>query len=254
MHAAIGHMSGISKDIVPIARRTKFLESFSMPEKKSNLQSEGDESPFVQGLRLVFEERPDLTPARLAVEAGLDNSSIRKLFERSGRGPTLHNAAKIAAVLGLTIDEILARATGRVSGRPTVAIAGKVGAGARVPLVDAFEKGDGPQVECPSGLSPHGVVAVEVSGDSMEPVYSDGDLLFYTRDALGVPDEVLGHRCVCEDADGHAWVKQVKPGRDPGTFDLISLNRGVDPMWGVRLKWAARVRLHWPAELAVRVE
>jgi hypothetical protein len=245
-------MSCLSKDIIPIAQKTVFLDDFAMPQEKSKSQSDGDEAPFVQGLRRVFDERPDLTPAGVAVGAGLDNSSIRKLFERSGRGPTLHNAAKIAAVLGLTIDEILARATAGVSGRPTVAIAGKVGAGARVPLVDVFEKGDGPQVECPPGLSHHGIVAVEVSGDSMEPLFSNGDLLFYTREALGVPDEVLGHRCVCEDAEGLAWVKQVKPGRDPGTFDLISLNRGVDPMWGVRLKWAARVRLHWPAELAVR--
>ncbi|MEC9432136.1 MAG: S24 family peptidase [Pseudomonadota bacterium] len=134
-----------------------------------------------------------------------------------------------------------------------VSIAGKVGAGAQVPLVDAYEKGDGPQVECPPQLSPHGIVAVEVEGDSMEPVYSQGDLLFYSRDAVGVPDEAIGARCVCEDMDGNAWVKQVKPGREPGTFDLHSINAKVDPMWGVRLKWAARVRLHLPADLAKKV-
>jgi phage repressor protein C with HTH and peptisase S24 domain len=108
-------------------------------------------------------------------------------------------------------------------------------------------------VECPPGLSPHGVVAVEVEGDSMEPVYSAGDLLFYTRDSHeGVPADVIGHRCVCEDADGMGWVKQVKPGDEPGLFHLISLNPGATTMWNVRLKWAARVRLHWPADLVKR--
>ena len=63
---------------------------------------------------------------------------------------------------------------------PTISIAGKVGAGASVPVFDAYAKGDGPQVICPPGLSPSGVVAVEVEGDSMEPVYSAGDLLFYS--------------------------------------------------------------------------
>jgi hypothetical protein len=46
------------------------------------------------------------------------------------------------------------------------------------------------------------------------------------------------------------WVKQVKAGDEPGLFHLISLNPGANTMWNVRLNWAARVRLHWPAELA----
>lgn len=138
-----------------------------------------------------------------------------------------------------------------VEGPPTIAIAGNVGAGARVPVFDVYEKGDGPQVECPPGIAPHGVVAVEVEGDSMEPVYSAGDLLFYSRNGHdSVPDEVVGHKCVCEDTEGMGWVKQVKAGDEPGLFHLISLNPGANTMWNVRLKWAARVRLHWPAEFA----
>ena len=151
----------------------------------------------------------------------------------------------IANILRVTVSELI------IEDRPTIAIAGKVGAGAQVPVFDAYTKGDGPQVECPPGLSPHGVVAVEVVGDSMEPVYSAGDLLLYTRETHdGVPDEVIGHRCVVEDVDGMGWVKQVKAGDEPGLFHLISLNPGANTMWNVRLKWAARVRLHWPAELA----
>ena len=142
---------------------------------------------------------------------------------------------------------------GQPASTRTIAIAGKVGAGAQVPVFDAYEKGDGPQVECPPGLSPHGIVAVEVEGDSMEPVYSAGDLLFYTRNGHDVvPSEDIGYRCVCEDEDGMGWVKQIKPGDEPGIFHLISLNPGASNIWNVRLKWAARVRLHWPAELAKR--
>jgi phage repressor protein C with HTH and peptisase S24 domain len=83
----------------------------------------------------------------------------------------------------------------------------------------------------------------------MEPVYSAGDLLFYSRNGHdSVPSDVIGHRCVCEDADGMGWVKQVKAGDEPGLFHLISLNPTGANMWNVRLKWAARVRLHWPVE------
>ncbi|MFC0160866.1 helix-turn-helix transcriptional regulator [Mameliella alba] len=136
----------------------------------------------------------------------------------------------------------------------TITVAGKVGAGAQVPVFDAYEKGDGPQVAAPPGLPISGIVAVEVEGDSMEPVYSAGDLLFYSRNSHeGVPVEVIGHRCVVEDTEGMGWVKQVKAGDEPGLFHLISLNPGANTMWNVKLKWAARVRLHWPADLVRKV-
>ena len=158
----------------------------------------------------------------------------------------------IANALGVSLKDIFDAAESPAS-HETIAIAGKVGAGARVPVFDAYEKGDGPQVVCPPGLNPHGIVAVEVEGDSMEPVYSAGDLLFYTRHTHeGVPAEALGRRCVCEDQGGDGWVKVVREGRDPGTFDLHSFNDTSPPMYGVPLKWAAPVRLHWPAELVQR--
>ncbi len=154
----------------------------------------------------------------------------------------------ISKVLHIPVSDLI------IEERPTIAIAGKVGAGAQVPLFDAYEKGDGPQVECPRDLSPHGIVAVEVEGDSMEPVYSGGDLLFYSRVSHdGVPAEALGRRCVCEDANGMGWVKVVRAGREAGTFDLHSFNDTSPTMYGVRLKWAAPVRLHWPADMAKKV-
>lgn len=217
------------------------------------LQSQKSEivDPFVAGLRVAFDRDPGLTPAGVAVAAGLDNSTIRKMFENPQRSTRISTATRIAQVLGMTIDDLVSLGAG--ISRPTVSIAGKVGAGARVPLFDAYEKGDGPQVECPAGLSPHGIVAVEIEGDSMEPAFSAGDLLFYSRNVIGIPDEAIGARCVCEDTEGNAWVKQVRRGSTPGLFNLISLNPSADNQHDVRLKWAAKVRLHWPADLARKV-
>lgn len=180
---------------------------------------------------------------RLEISTGLYNG-----LEKGSRRMNETYLEGIANIFGLLVSDLI------VEDRPTIAVAGKVGAGAQVPVFDAYEKGDGPQVECPPGLSPHGVVAVEVEGDSMEPVYSAGDLLFYTRNGHdAVPSDDIGHRCVCEDQDGMGWVKQIKPGDEPGLFHLISLNPGASNIWNVRLKWAARVRLHWPVELAKRI-
>ena len=87
----------------------------------------------------------------------------------------------------------------------------------------------------------------------MTPIYRDGDVLFYSRDTVGVPTEAVGAICVCEDANGDGWVKHVKPGTEPGKFHLISLNPLVDNMFDAALKWAAPVRLAWPRALVERV-
>ncbi|WP_245230971.1 XRE family transcriptional regulator [Parasedimentitalea huanghaiensis] len=189
-----------------------------------------------------------LSMRKLAEKAEVSYEQLKKINQGKTQSTNAEDALRIAAAIGIPLESFMA---GEFEGRPTIAIAGKVGAGAQVPVFDAYEKGDGPQIECPPGLSSHGIVAVEIEGDSMEPIYSAGDLLFYTRnghDAVLTDD--IGYRCVCEDADGMGWVKQIKPGDEPGLFHLISLNPGANNMWNIRLKWAARVRLHWPAELA----
>lgn len=210
------------------------------------------DTDFVRGLDAVMRAR-GLKPAPLSERAGLGASFVRDLFRSKAKSPKLSTALKLADALGMSVEDIIAAGSSAASPR-SVAIAGAVGAGAKVPLFDAYEKGDGPQVEAPPGLSPHGVVAVEIKGGSMEPVYSDGDILFYTRQTeTGVPIEALGRRCVCEDEDGFGWVKIVREGRERGLFDLHSFNDASPPMYGVRLRWAAPVRLHWPSDLAVRL-
>lgn len=212
-----------------------------------------DESEkFLAGLRRIMEAR-NLKDGPLSEAAGLHQSFVRDLKRGKAASPKLSSAVRLSQALNMTVEEVMNWADGIPAETPTISIAGKVGAGAQVPVFDAYPKGGGPQVECPTDLSPHGIVAVEVEGDSMEPVYSAGDLLFYSRDGYGsVPSDIIGHRCVCEDESGMGWVKQVKAGDEPGLFHLISLNPGANNIWNVRLAWAARVLLHWPADLAVR--
>ena len=165
------------------------------------------------------------------------------------KSPSIDVLSALANALGVRIGELFDDA------KP-IAVAGKVGAGAKVPLSDVYEKGDGLYyVACPADL-PHDihVVAVEVEGDSMVPVYQDGDILFYSRDVMGVPNEAIGRICVCEDTSGDVWVKHIRPGSEPGKFHLISVNPLIDNMFDRELKWAAPVRLHWPHDLVEKME
>lgn len=193
--------------------------------------------------------RKGWTQADLAEATGLSQSYIGAIeSSRIDKSPSMDTLVAIADALGVRVGDLFDDA------RP-VAVAGKVGAGAKVPLVDAYEKGDGLyHVACPSDLPfKKDIVAVEVEGDSMVPVYRDGDVLFYSREVVGVPNEALGAVCICEDEAGEVWVKHVKPGTEPGKFHLISLNPLSDNMFDVALSWAAPVKLHWPKELVERV-
>lgn len=117
-----------------------------------------------------------------------------------------------------------------------------------MPLVDVYEKGDGPQVVKPYELEGRSVVAVRVAGDSMAPHYREGDVLFYSRNSNGVPSEALGRICICEDVDGMGWVKIVREDTQDQTFRLISINDAQPRMDGVRLVWASPVLVHRAAE------
>ena len=186
------------------------------------------------------------------MKADVSYDQLKGLMQGKSKTTNFDDGIKVAAAFGVSVEDFLAG--NLLFDRPAVSVAGHVGAGAIVELADAHAKGDGLyHIACPPQVSPHGIVGVEVRGDSMAPIYQPGDVLLYTRDALGVPSEAIGKICICEDEDGRAWVKVVRTGSQEGTFSLISVNPESAHMHGIRLKWAAPVRLHLPAEFVDRV-
>lgn len=181
-----------------------------------------------------------LTIAQLADLVGKTSGYI-SMVERGAhrKRPSTELLAEIAAALDVPSSALLAET------RP-VPVAGYVGAGASVELVDAYAKGDGHyHVACPDDLPARDVVAVEVVGHSMEPLIQPGDVLFFSRHFFGIDQAALDNVAICETADGRALVKLIRAGRERGIFDLYSINAMVNgPEYGVRLKWAAPYRRH----------
>ena len=159
----------------------------------------------------------------------------------------------------ISAEELLAIA--EITGHPLptqshIAVVGKVGAGAEIQLSDPHPKGEGLyQIACPPQIGPHGIVAVEVEGNSMEPAYEEGDILFYSRDTLGVPSEAIGRRCVVEDSNGMVWAKLLRrrDGQPEGLFDLISFHADTPPMYDAAIKWAAPIKMHLGKELITKM-
>jgi transcriptional regulator with XRE-family HTH domain len=65
---------------------------------------------FAQKLQEVIDATPGLTPAGLAVKAGLNNSAIRSLLSGKAQSPRLDTAMKICAALGTTLEEFMGQA------------------------------------------------------------------------------------------------------------------------------------------------
>jgi transcriptional regulator with XRE-family HTH domain len=162
--------------------------------------------------------------------------------------PSIETLEAILEALDADISEL-------IHPRHSIAVAARVGAGAKVQMSDPYEKGDGLyHVNCPPQISPRGIVAVEVLGNSMEPAYEEGDVLFYTRDTVGVPSDAVGRRCIIEDENGLVWVKLLRhrEGQPEGLFDLISFHTDSPPMYDVAIKWAAPIKMHLGRDLVTR--
>ena len=188
----------------------------------------------------------------IARAAGVSYDTLKNVSQGKSQRPNLEDALKVARSFGVSLEQFL---EGDLDQAPaTITVAGRVGAGAEIELIDAWPKGEGLyHVACPPGLPPHGIVAVEVAGDSMAPIYEPGSVLFYARQAMGVPTEALGRICIAADTENRVWLKQVKPGTAPGLFHLISINPAGLNMHDARLVWAAPVKLHLPPDLVRRI-
>jgi phage repressor protein C with HTH and peptisase S24 domain len=167
---------------------------------------------------------------------------------RETRGWSQHELARVSKVPQSAIHRIewedtstskhvpvLLRALDLSPDRVTheIPLVGYVGAGAEIFPMDSLG-----YVEAPPGIAGPRTVAVQVRGDSMLPVYRDGDVIYYDRHQD--PADLIGRDVVVELMDGRCLVKQLFAGTSPGTWTLLSHNAA--PIVDAHIEWAARVR------------
>lgn len=118
----------------------------------------------------------------------------------------------------------------------TLAVLSYVGAKAEVfPSDDAIDEID-PPPECPPEA-----FAVIVRGDSMWPIFEDGDILVCVA---AEPNALLGRRAIVDLEDGRRLVKQLQPGSSPATYNLVSHN--AEPILNATVVRTARIIWHKP--------
>jgi phage repressor protein C with HTH and peptisase S24 domain len=196
--------------------------------------------------------RHGMTPSGLAKVAGLDptafNPSKRVSKDGRGRWPSTESLAKILEATGETFNDFIAMGGAFIQGNsrppPALPLLGLAQAGAGGFFDPAgFPVGDGwDEVHLPAPGEP-GVYALEVTGDSMLPLYRDGDRL-----VVSINEQVRrGDRVVVRTRSGEVMAKilarqtsnvielhSLNPLHPPRLFDMKDIE------WIARIIWASQ--------------
>lgn len=184
----------------------------------------------------------------LAKKAGLDptsfNKSKRVTPEGRPRWPSTESIAKILAATSSNVEEfmsLLQRKGGRARTKP-VPLIGFAEAGAGGYFDDGgFPVGSGWDEVAFPDVQDENAYALEVSGNSMEPLYRKGDIIVVSPNAKLRP----GDRVVVKTKSGEVLAKELKK-RSAKSVELRSLNpahkdrtlAASDVEWIARIMWA----------------
>lgn len=206
-------------------------------------------------------ERHSLTPSGLARKAGLDptsfNKSKRVAADGRMRWPSTESISKVLDATGASLDQFMSYVSPD-AGRYQIPQGSFPAQASSIPLLGMAQAGAGgffddggfpagqgwDLVEFPSPPGRGaGVYALEVQGDSMKPLYRDGDILIVEPGA----QVRRGDRVVVKTREGEVMAKILA--RQGGkSIDLQSLNPEHPPRsldmndveWVARIIWASQ--------------
>jgi len=201
-------------------------------------------------------ERHQLSPSGLARRSGLDptsfNKSKRKSPDGRDRWPSTESIAKILEATGDSVDQFLALL------QPGDGVVPSEEPASGIPLIGFAQAGTGGYFDdsgFPAGqgwdeivfpVDPQkreGVYALEVQGESMLPLYRNGDVLIVDPNT----QVRRGDRVVVKTRDGEVMAK-VLARQTPDGIELLSLNPDhsnrsfemKDVEWIARILWASQ--------------
>jgi phage repressor protein C with HTH and peptisase S24 domain len=196
-------------------------------------------------------DRYGFSPSGLAKKAGLDPTSFNP-SKRNGpdgrpRWPTLESLSRVLSASGAPVEEFMGLLAGRKGEPPKlrqIPLLGLAQAGKGGFFDDSgFPAGQGwEEVDVP-GVTDTTAYALEITGDSMLPVYREGDRIIVSPAAT----VRKGDRVVVKTTDGQVMAK-VMQRQTARTVELASFNpahetrvldlKEVD--WMARIIWASQ--------------
>jgi phage repressor protein C with HTH and peptisase S24 domain len=195
-------------------------------------------------------ERYGLTPSGLARKAGLDPTTFNRSKRQSADGhlrwPSTESIAKVLQATGASLDEFMTLVADK-GARPTRSsrpLIGLAQAGVGGFFDDAgFATGAGwEEIDVLADTDEHSY-ALEISGDSMAPLYRDGDIVIVSPSA----PVRRGDRVVVKTTAGEILAKELKR-QTAKTIELKSFNPAFpdrvlpreEVSWMARILWASQ--------------
>lgn len=172
-----------------------------------------------------------MSQRELARRLDLDSSAVSLTF-RGKRKMKLTEAAKIARLLGVPVDEVLHHAgVHEVTRGRMASVVGVIDASGEVRPIDGhFE------VDAPDGL-PEGAWAIQSrAGD-----HTDG-WLYFIAPPTGIPADAIGRFCVVQIRNGVQLLGRIGRGYVPGRYAVDGPVESAD----AALEWAAPVLMIQP--------
>lgn len=186
--------------------------------------------------------RRGLSASGLARAAGLDpttfNKSKRQAPDGKPRWPSTESLTRALAAAEAGWDEFAALIAGREGAGRAIPVVGMARAGADGFFDDAgFPIGADETVRFPD-LGEDRVYALEIAGDSMEPMYRAGDIVIVQPGAA----VRRGDRVVVRTRAGEVMAK-ILGRRNEQTIELVSLNPAHAPreLAAAEIDWIARI-------------
>ena len=189
-----------------------------------------------------------LTASGLARKAGLDPTSFNRSKRITANGrprwPSTESLAKVLTSTGTTLEEFARILQRKKPLRTRIPLIGMAKAGDEGYFDDAgFPAGAGwDDVEVP-GITDENAYALRIAGDSMEPVYRDGDIIVVSPNS----QTHVGDRVVVRLKSGEVLAKELRR-RTPEEITLASLNPShperrepvSNVVWMARILWASQ--------------
>lgn len=155
-----------------------------------------------------------MTYTELAERTGMSRSYLSKIRNGEKR-LNITTMQRLASALDCKPEDIIGR-------KLMIPVVGYIGAGHQVFTLEPESVGVMDEVEAPPGADGD-MAALRVRGNSMFPVYHEGDILFY-RVVCNFDESYLNRDCVVKVENGLLLVKRLRRGNSPGRFHLESYN------------------------------
>lgn len=164
----------------------------------------------------------DLTQQALADELGVSRSAIA-MWEKGEREPNLETLEALAKIFSVPLSVLVERSSPELPAnvipvtRRRIPLLGAIAAGEPIFAEQSYE------TYVDVGGSVHADFALEVQGDSMEPLYKNGDIVFIRKQ-----DDVRDGQVAAVVIDDGATLKRVY--HLPIGVQLMPINPAYEPM------------------------